>query len=258
MVGRASALALLLWTAGSSSGVARADVWSYQDASGVLHFTNITPPQGKGHGKEPRWRVISRSGPGKAQTVSAALGSAAEAPAPQPEVALSGSAGCRGSRVDPVPAQDRSPERFSRYDAYIQEAAALFALPEALIRAIIKAESDYDPRVVSCAGARGLMQLMPEVEREQRVRDVFDPRDNIQGGSRLLRTLANRFRGDMVLTIAGYHAGAGAVQRYGGVPPYETTQAYVRAVLRNFRQYQKGIGRRAEVGGGAPRRSGLK
>lgn len=245
---------LVLWTHGAAWG----DVWSYEDKDGVLHLTNIRPGAGP-----QRWKQISRSGPGKAQTLSGAIaapetkqGAAKTSDtAESSEVAL---VGCADSRVDAVPARDRSPERFHRYDAIINEAAGRYALPTALIRAIIKAESDYDPRVVSCAGARGLMQLMPEVEREQRVRDVFDPRDNIQGGSRLLRTLANRFRGDMVLTIAGYHAGAGAVQRYGGVPPYETTQAYVRAVLRNFRQYQKGIGRHAEVGGGAPRRSGLK
>ena len=203
---------LVLWT----HGAAWADVWSYEDKDGVLHLTNIRPGAGP-----QRWKQISRSGPGKAQTLSGAI--AAPEPAKDPsappktsdtpeagEVAL---VGCADSRVDAIPARDRSPERFHRYDAIINEAAGRYALPTALIRAIIKAESDYDPRVVSCAGARGLMQLMPEVERDQQVAHVFDPRDNILGGSRLLRTLANRFRGDLMLTIAGYHAGAGAVTR---------------------------------------------
>ncbi|MCS6911733.1 MAG: lytic transglycosylase domain-containing protein [Myxococcales bacterium] len=205
---------------------ARGDVWSYEDKDGVVHFTNI-PPRGK---NAHLWRVVYRTGPGKAQTVSAVLRGAA-GPSSYP--------GCRESRADVVPATDRSPDRYVRYDAYIAEAAATYSLPEPLIRAIIKAESDYDPRVVSCAGARGLMQIMPDVEREQHIRDVFDPRDNILGGSRLLRILANRFKGDLVLTIAGYHAGAGAVLKYGGVPPYETTQAYVRTVLRHYQRYKE-------------------
>src|SRR5262249_23610106 len=124
--------------------------------------------------------------------------------------------------------------RYSRYDLHIDEAARLYALPTSLIRAIIKVESDYDPRVVSCAGAKGLMQLMPEVQHDQRVNNVFEPRENILGGSRLLRVNANRFKGDLVLTIAAYHAGRGAVEKYHGVPPYETTQQYVRAVLKYY------------------------
>lgn len=203
---------------------ARADVWSYEASDGTVHFTNI-PPKGKASHK---WRAVYKSGPGKAQAVSAALsGGSTKYP------------GCQPSRADVVPATDRSPERYTRYDAFIAEAAALYALPQPLLRAVIKAESDYDPKVVSCAGARGLMQIMPEVEKDQRIPDVWDPRANILGGARLLRVLANRFQGDVVLTIAGYHAGAGAVLKYKGVPPYETTQAYVRAVLRHYQQYKE-------------------
>jgi soluble lytic murein transglycosylase-like protein len=141
-----------------------------------------------------------------------------------------------------VPSQDQSPDRFHRYDRHIAEAATVFGLPEALIRAVIKVESDYDPRVVSCAGAKGLMQLMPDVATEQKVLDVFEPRKNILGGSRLLRVLANRFRGDLVLTIAGYHAGAGAVMKYDGVPPYETTQQYVKMVLTEYQRERTRLG----------------
>jgi soluble lytic murein transglycosylase-like protein len=147
-----------------------------------------------------------------------------------------------------VPSTDRSPERFHRYDRFISEAAAVYALPESLIRAVVKVESDYDPMVVSCAGAKGLMQIMPEVQTEQRITDVFDPRRNILGGSRLLRILANRFRGDLVLTIAGYHAGAGAVLKYDGVPPYETTQMYVRMVLKQYQTYRGAVTDGAALG----------
>lgn len=198
---------------------ARADIWSYEE-NGVIHFTNIAPSGASAH----RFRVEWKSGPGKAAVVSGSTGS--------------GVAGCDKSRADVVPSRDSSPERYHRYDVYIAEAAQAYALPPALIRAIIHIESDYDPQVVSCAGARGLMQLMPDVEKEQRVSDVFDPRRNILGGSRLLRLLANRFRGDLVLTIAGYHAGPGAIEKYSGVPPYETTQRYVYAVLQRYQTYK--------------------
>jgi soluble lytic murein transglycosylase-like protein len=200
--------------------LARADIWSYEDKDGVVHFTNV-PPRSGGH----RWRVIYKVGPGKARTSTGAA----------PPTSF---AGCAVSRRDVVPATDRSPERFSRYDVHILEAARLYALPPPLIRAIIKAESDYDPRVISCAGAKGLMQLMPDVEREQHVTDVFEPRQNILGGSRLLRVNANRFKGDLVLTIAAYHAGPGAVEKYKGVPPYETTQQYVKTVLKYYYQFK--------------------
>lgn len=194
-----------------------ADIYSYE-SNGVIHFTNIPPSGDSAH----RWKVDWKSGPGKAAVVSGS----------------SAAAGCERSRADVVPSRDTSPERYHRYDGFVSEAAAAYGLPEALLRAVIHVESDYDPRVVSCAGARGLMQLMPDVVTEQKVSDVFEPRRNILGGARLLRHLANRFRGDLVLTIAGYHAGSGAVQKYGGVPPYETTQRYVYAVLQRYQTYK--------------------
>jgi soluble lytic murein transglycosylase-like protein len=133
---------------------------------------------------------------------------------------------------------DASPERFSRYDAYIREAAALYQIPEELVRAVIKVESDYDPRAVSRANARGLMQLVPETASRMMVSDVFDPRQNIYGGTRYLRVLANLFNGDIELTIAGYNAGENSVIRNGGIPPYEETQQYVGKVLAYYRYYR--------------------
>ena len=219
-------LALAVAVAVTVTASARADVWSYEDKDGVIHFTNIQPQGPKSH----RWQVIFRSGPGKAQDVSPALQASSGGTSSYP--------GCRRSRADVVPATDRSRDRYTRYDAYIAEGAALYAIPQALIRAVIKAESDYDTNVVSCAGAKGLMQIMPYEEKDQGITNVFDPRQNILGGARLLRLHANRFRGDIVLTIAAHHAGDGAVRKYGGVPPYATTQAYVRAVLRHYERYK--------------------
>lgn len=199
----------------SPCGLARADVYSYVDADGVVHFTNI-PPRGKG---PKRWKKVLKESPeyGKA-------------------------AARRGDceRCDVVPARDRSPERYQRYDEYIFEAAELYKIPVALIRAVIKVESDYDPRVVSSMGARGLMQLMPEVTDDMGVRNVHDPRENILGGTRLLRVLANRYEGDLVLTIAAYHSGMGSLQKYRNtVPPYENTRKYLRMVLEQYYRFKE-------------------
>lgn len=176
------------------STVARADIYTYTDANGVVHYSN-TPPS-------------RRQGVRRIRTSAS--------PAP------SGGAN--------VP-RDSSPERYTRYDAYIREAAALYRLPESFLRAVIKVESNYNPQVVSHAGACGLMQLMPGTAARMGVTDPFEPRQNILGGARYLRILANTFNGDLVLTIAAYNAGEGAVLRYRGIPPYEETQRYVRRVL---------------------------
>jgi soluble lytic murein transglycosylase-like protein len=111
--------------------------------------------------------------------------------------------------------------------------------------------------VVSSVGAKGLMQLMPDTARLMGVTDVFDPRQNIMGGTRYLQVLARRFcktaieteprrfvctLDEKVKVIAGYHAGPAAVEKYGGIPPYETTRAYVTAVMRRYEQYRQGAG----------------
>ncbi|MBL4635301.1 MAG: lytic transglycosylase domain-containing protein [Kofleriaceae bacterium] len=203
-------LTLLLLCIG---GEVRADVWSYTDQEKIIHFTNIRPT-GASAGK---WKRISRGG-GVMGKVASRRGDC--------------------ERCDRVPSRDRSPERFSRYDAFIFEAASLYQLPVALIRAVIKVESDYDPRVVSAFGARGLMQLMPSVISDMGVQNVHDPRENILGGTRLLRILANRYNGDLVLTIAAYHAGVGSLRKYGNtVPPYEHTRKYLGMVMERYRQY---------------------
>jgi soluble lytic murein transglycosylase-like protein len=135
---------------------------------------------------------------------------------------------------------DTSPERYTRYDSFIREAATLYQIPEALVRAVIRVESDFDPRAVSPANARGLMQMIPETAERMLVTDVFDPRQNIFGGVRYLRVLANTFNGDLALTVAAYNAGEGAVMRHGGIPPYPETQDYVVRVVGYYRQYRSG------------------
>ncbi|HVR64534.1 MAG TPA: lytic transglycosylase domain-containing protein [Polyangia bacterium] len=207
--------------------------WARERADGVVEFTNL-PPLATPGGK---WKVWLKTGPGKA-------------------------AALRG-RTDAVPPRDTSPARFARYDQHIHDQAAFFGIPEALMRAVIKTESDFDPNVVSSAGAQGLMQLLPETARLMGVTDVFDPRQNVMGGARYLQVLARRFcktpaavgegggpaaaarllvcsLDEKIRVVAAYHAGPAAVERYGGVPPYETTRAYVAAVMRRYQQYQDG------------------
>lgn len=130
--------------------------------------------------------------------------------------------------------------RATRFDDYIREASRLYRIPEALIRAVIKVESNFDPRSVSPANARGLMQMIPATAERMMVNDIFDPRQNILGGTRYLRILANTFNGNLQLTIAAYNAGERAVARYGGIPPYEETQQYVIDVLSYYEAYRGG------------------
>src|SRR5204862_3981208 len=96
-------------------------------------------------------------------------------------------------KTDIVPPRDASAARFTRYDRHIRDQQAFYGIPEALVRAVIKTESDFDPSVVSSVGAQGLMQLMPDTARLMGVTDPFDPRQNVMGGSRYLQVLARRF-----------------------------------------------------------------
>jgi len=183
-------------------GQASADIFSYTDDEGVLHFSNKPVNNG-------RYRLYLKSPHQK-----------------------------RRAGVVAVMPSDGSPDRFTRYNEWIHQAAILYQIPEELIRAVIMCESNYDPRAVSPTGAQGLMQMMPETATRMQVRDGFDPRENIFGGTRYLRVLANMFNGDLELTIAGYNAGEGAVVRYAGIPPYEETQQYVIRVLTYYRRYR--------------------
>ena len=121
------------------------------------------------------------------------------------------------------------PARIAYHDL-IQEAAARYNVSPALIRSVMQAESAFDTSAVSRAGAQGLMQLMPAVAEAFGVVDPFDPRQNIMAGAEYLRQLLDRYHGNLSLVLASYNAGATAVQEYGGVPPFEETQTYVRRV----------------------------
>ena len=122
-------------------------------------------------------------------------------------------------------------------DYIIKEKADKYNLDESLIKAVIKAESGFNPNAVSKAGASGLMQLMPGTARGLGVEDIFDVEQNIEGGAKYLRGMLDRFDGDKSLALAAYNAGKKKKKRYGGIPPYQETQNYVKRVLSYERNY---------------------
>jgi soluble lytic murein transglycosylase-like protein len=126
---------------------------------------------------------------------------------------------------------------FEKYDPAIQEAAKRYRVDYALVKAVIKAESNFDPVAISRAGARGLMQLMPGTANALQVINPFHPDDNIDGGVRYLRYLLDLFKGNLYLVLAAYNAGEEAVFRYNGIPPYRETLSYIQRVLKYFRNY---------------------
>jgi soluble lytic murein transglycosylase-like protein len=122
----------------------------------------------------------------------------------------------------------------SHLESAIHDAAREHGLDPRLVAAVARRESAFNERAVSHAGACGVMQLMPATAKYLGVHDVFDPRQNISGGARYLRTLLDTFDGDLDLALAAYNAGPGAVQKYRGVPPYRETKAYVAAVRSTY------------------------
>jgi soluble lytic murein transglycosylase-like protein len=120
-------------------------------------------------------------------------------------------------------------------DRIVRVTAAAERIDPDLLSAVIASESGFDPNATSPAGARGLMQLMPQTAASLGVADAYDPVQNVRGGSEYLRSLLDRF-GSVELAVAAYNAGPAAVERYGGIPPFAETQNYVRAVLGRYRE----------------------
>ncbi|WP_437586163.1 lytic transglycosylase domain-containing protein [Sorangium sp. So ce1000] len=184
-------------------GDAAADVLRYVDREGKMHEVTVTPEQ-------PATEApASGTAPGEA------------APAPV---------------ASPSPADPATDE--PTYATYVHEAAKLYSLPVELILAVMKVESGFNPKAVSRVGAMGLMQLMPKTAEEVGARDPFDPRQNVLGGARYLRILINAYDGSLPLALAAYHAGASAVGRYAGVPPYPETRRYVASVRALYHAYK--------------------
>jgi soluble lytic murein transglycosylase-like protein len=139
-----------------------------------------------------------------------------------------------GSGVAPSAAAPLPP---AQIDALVEQNARTWQVDPALIKAVIANESGFNANATSGVGAQGLMQLMPATAASLGVHDAYDPAQNVAGGTHYLRGLLDRFGGDKRLAIAAYNAGPGAVEKYGGVPPYAETRNYVQNVLASFDKY---------------------
>ncbi len=127
------------------------------------------------------------------------------------------------------------------YDALIRTASGRYNIDADLVRAVIKAESDFNAAARSQKGAMGLMQLMPDTARLHNVSDAYNPGENVEGGVRHLRMLLDRYEGDLELSLAAYNAGSAAVEKHRGIPPFAETRDYVRRVLRFYDSYRGGL-----------------
>lgn len=182
-------------------------IYSYVDKNGVYHFTNAPT--------DSRFSRIEMD---------------------EQSAIIKGKGCYRGYRRLSVVSAKVVRARINAFHREIDRAAVFFGLDPALIKAVIRAESGGDPQAVSSKGALGLMQLMPKTARELMVYNPFDPAENIWGGSKYLSWLLDSFDGDIIAALAAYNSGPGAVERYGGVPPYPETIQYVKRVLKFWKQ----------------------
>jgi soluble lytic murein transglycosylase-like protein len=204
-----------LWPLAFASPAWASEIYRHIEPDGTISFTNVPT--------DSRYQKIG-------------------APSPRPAPRTSGpprSAEPHSLPAVPTPLSDWEyrPEHGPELEEAITHHASLQRLSPALVRAVIKAESDFDPWAVSRAGAMGLMQLMPRTAVEVGVFNPYDPEDNIGGGTRYLRYLLDRFQGNLALALAAYNAGLHRVERHRGVPPIQETREYVMKVLRFYRDF---------------------
>lgn len=217
MCGAAALLGLVF--ASSPAGAIQGDLYRWTDARGVVHFTDA-PRDGRfkkleRSRRESGLRVFAPSGRGGGSLVLRKVGSP--------------------RRLRPNPNAEI-------YDPIILVASQTHRVPAALVKAVIAAESAFDPAAVSPKGAMGLMQLMPATAKDLGVDEPFEDAQNVHGGTRYLRYLFDRY-GDWLRTLAAYNAGPQAVDRYDGVPPYEETRQYVQRVLSYYRRFHDDFAR---------------
>lgn len=175
-----------------------ADIYKYEDPDGTLHFTDAPTDR--------KFKIFMRDiEKDKRLRTNFGFGKVARNPA--------------------------------EFESIITSCCNQFGVPKSLVKAVIHAESGYNPKAVSRAGAEGLMQLMPGTAQQLKVSDSFNPSDNIRGGVKYLKFLLDTFKGDVTLALAAYNAGLSRVAKYGGVPPYEETRSYVAKVLSYQKSY---------------------
>nr|WP_321403163.1 transglycosylase SLT domain-containing protein [uncultured Desulfobacter sp.] len=182
-------------------GTVPADIYKYIGAEGVVHFTNT--PTDQGYTLYLREKMYRR---GPAQSESAQS---------------------KGFKAGP-----------DVYDNIILKAAGTFGVDRALIKAVIHAESGFDPNAVSSKGARGLMQIMPQNDGLLEISNPFDPSQNIMGGTRYLKRMLTRYDEKLSLALAAYNAGPSAVDKYNNIPPYDETRTYVQRVMSLYSRYK--------------------
>jgi soluble lytic murein transglycosylase-like protein len=188
----------------SVAAPAFADIYSFKDEKGVVHFTNIS-------GLDNRYKLVRKE---DGSPINPASNYAAKVFMP-------------------------SQEDIQKYANIIQTASKAYGVEPSLVHAVISAESAYNQNAISRTGAMGLMQLMPDTARRYGVQNMMDPTENIHGGVRYLRDLLTMFKGRVDLAIAAYNAGENAVIRYGHkIPPYAETRTYVPKVLGFYRNFQ--------------------
>ena len=178
-----------------------ADIYKYTDAEGIVHYTNIKPDSDRDY---KTFNFPCYASDPKCHNVD----------------------------------WEQVPLNTSIFRDEIRTAASRYSIDESLIRAIIHAESAYQPDALSPKGAQGLMQLMPAMQEELEIQNPYHPESNIEGGTYHLSRVLAQFDGNVELAAAAYNAGAGAVKRYDGVPPYTETREYVRRVQILYRRYR--------------------
>jgi soluble lytic murein transglycosylase-like protein len=191
----------LILAAAVAGGSARADIYKYVDKKGVVHFTNLP--------SSPQYRLYQKNN--------------------HESNYING----------PVTYKIGMGGDEKRYDSVIESLCRKYEMDTALVKAVIKTESDFDPFAVSSKGAQGLMQLMPGTARDMQVRNPLDPNQNLQGGICYLRKMLDMFDGDMKLALAAYNAGFNTVIECGWrVPNIPETRDYVQKVMYHIKRYQ--------------------
>lgn len=178
---------------------ASADIYKYEDSEGTLHFTDAPTDR--------RFKVFMRD--------------------IKKDLKLRTTFRLSGCAKDP-----------KEFEPIINSCAQEFGVDRSLVKAVIQAESGYNPNAVSRKGAAGLMQLMPKTAQDLKVSNSLDPAENIRGGVRYLKFLLSTFKGDVAMALAAYNAGLSKVAQYGGIPPYEETRNYVAKVMSYRKSFQ--------------------